>query len=274
MTIVEALKIVMAGHEEGMTSREAYEKIIEQKLYSFPAKDPAAVVNAIIRRQCVGVDFPSCFQRKVFYITSYRGKMPLYALAENVDIQKQQETQESVKKEISDSEKLPEEKMQEAYREHISSIENALVDQIMINEPSFFEHLVVELLLKMGYGYDAKSGIVVGKSHDGGIDGIINEDKLGLDLIYLQAKRYKADNSVGRKELQAFVGAMQNVHKGVFITTSSFTKEAKTYVDNQQQKSLKLIDGKSLASLMIKYEVGVIPAAEFKIYKIDQSFFE
>ncbi len=99
------------------------------------------------------------------------------------------------------------------------------------------------MLIAMGYGYDKDSGIVVGGSHDGGIDGIIFEDKLELDKIYLQAKKYKIGNTVGRKDLQAFVGAMQNVHKGVFITTSSFTKEAVVYAKNQQQKSLKLIDG-------------------------------
>lgn len=272
MTIVEALKIVMNGNTQGMTSREAYEKIIEKNLYSFPAKDPAAVVNATIRKHCLGIDFPACSRTKVFFIVDYKGKKPLYALIKENSTDDQAE--KPVKTFASDSEKLPEEKIQEAYKEHVATVENALVDQIMINDPSFFEHLVVELLLKMGYGYDEKSGIVVGKSHDGGIDGIINEDKLGLDLIYLQAKRYKADNSVGRKELQAFVGAMQNVHKGVFITTSHFTKEAHSYADSQQQKSLKLIDGRTLASLMMKFEVGVTVAADFKIYRIDQSFFE
>lgn len=272
MTIVEALKIVMNGDTQGMTSREAYERIIEQNLYTFPAKDPAAVVNATIRKHCMGIDFPSCSRTKVFYIVGYGGKKPLYALIKDSSADGISEI--TVKTADSDSEKLPEEKMQEAYRDHVASVESALVDQIMINDSSFFEHLVVELLLKMGYGYDEKSGIVVGKSHDGGIDGVINEDKLGLDLIYLQAKRYKTGNSVGRKELQAFVGAMQNVHKGVFITTSYFTKEAHSYADSQQQKSLKLIDGRTLASLMMKYEVGVIAAADFKIYRIDQSFFE
>ena len=126
----------------------------------------------------------------------------------------------------------------------------------------------------MGYGYDNDSGFVTGQSHDGGIDGIIYEDKLGLDQIYLQAKRYMQGNSVGRRELQAFVGAMQNVQKGVFITTSSFTKEARQYVDQQQQKNLKLIDGKMLISLMIKYEIGIVSEEVIKIYRLDSSYFE
>lgn len=126
----------------------------------------------------------------------------------------------------------------------------------------------------MGYGYDASSGIVVGGSHDGGIDGIISEDKLGLDLIYLQAKRYALKNSVGRKDLQAFVGAMQNVQKGVFITTSTFSNEARKYAEQQQQKNLKLIDGEMLNALMIKYEVGITTEDSIKIYRVDSSYFE
>lgn len=126
----------------------------------------------------------------------------------------------------------------------------------------------------MGYGYDSKSGITVGGPHDGGIDGIINEDKLGLDLIYLQAKRYKESQKIGSKDLQAFVGAMENVQKGVFITTSSFTSEAKKFVNRQQQKSIKIIDGKLLAELMVKYEVGVKVNQIFNIYKMDTSYFE
>ena len=95
-----------------------------------------------------------------------------------------------------------------------------------------------------------------------------------LDKIYLQAKKYKIGNTVGRKDLQAFVGAMQNVHKGVFITTSSFTKEAVVYAKNQQQKSLKLIDGAMLTDLMVKHEVGIVKTAKpLVIYKLDQSYF-
>ena len=138
----------------------------------------------------------------------------------------------------------------------------------------FFEKLIVDLLLKMGYGYDKNSGVVVGGPHDGGIDGTISEDKLGLDLIYLQAKRYKEGNTVGRHDLQAFVGAMQNVQKGVFITTSSFTKEARQYAEQQQQKNLKLIDGKMLSSLLIKYEVGISVENNIKIYRLDSAYFE
>ena len=125
----------------------------------------------------------------------------------------------------------------------------------------------------MGYGYDKTSGIVTGKPHDGGIDGIISEDRLDLGLIYIQAKRNSRDNKVGRKEIQAFIGAMQHIQKGVFITTSSFTKEASDFVSMQQQKRIKLIDGDALAALLVKYEVGLKSVSVFSLYKIDSDYY-
>ena len=124
----------------------------------------------------------------------------------------------------------------------------------------------------MGYGYDQSSGIVIGNSHDGGIDGIINEDKLGLDLIYIQAKRYTAENTIGRKELQAFVGAMENVQKGVFITTSKFTREAVDFV-KRQQKHIKLIDGTLLSDLLVKYQIGINVVKTISLYKVDTDYY-
>ncbi len=270
MTIVEAVKAVLATSSTGLTSREVYQQIISRNLYSFPAKKPEAVVNTTIRRHCLGLDFPTANAVKHFKIVSYNGKKPCYGLIDATE----ESAPAAPQKETDPSEMLPEEKIQAAYKAHISAIGVELNSQIMNNHPSFFEKLIVDLLIKMGYGYDQSSGMVVGGSHDGGIDGIISEDKLGLDLIYLQAKRYKQGISVGRKELQAFVGAMQNVQKGVFITTSSFTKEAKQYAEQQQQKNLKLIDGKMLTSLMIKYEVGIVSEDIIKIYRLDSAYFE
>ena len=126
----------------------------------------------------------------------------------------------------------------------------------------------------MGYGSDELSGHVLGKSHDGGIDGVIYEDKLGLSKIYIQAKRNDSSNTIGTPLLQAFVGAMQDVQKGVFITTSTFTKEARNYAEKQQQKSLKLIDGDLLAELMIKYGIGLEKVQTYTVYKINEDFFE
>lgn len=270
MTIVESLKIVLGASERGMTSKEAYDEIIKRDLYRFPAKKPDAVVNSTIRRHCLGLDFPTASPVKHFKIVAYKGKKPCYALIDATDGMPALDRP----KEMSQSELLPEEKIQAFYKIHISNIETELRQQIMNNHPSFFEKLVVDLLIKMGYGYDKTSGVVVGGPHDGGIDGIINEDKLGLDLIYLQAKRYREDKPVRRRDLQAFVGAMQNVRKGVFITTSSFTPDAKKYAEQQQQKSLKLIDGKTLCNLMVKYEVGITVENRISIYRLDASYFE
>lgn len=130
------------------------------------------------------------------------------------------------------------------------------------------------MLIKMGYGYDNKSGKVVGKSHDGGVDGIIQEDKLGLSNIYIQAKRYSGGNKVGSHEIQAFVGAMQKVQKGVFITTSDFTKEALKFSEDQQQKQLRLVSGHELARLIIQNEVGLEPIQKYAVYKIDDEYFD
>jgi len=138
---------------------------------------------------------------------------------------------------------------------------------------NFFERLVVDLLLKMGYGGSFKdAGAAIGKSGDGGIDGIIKEDKLGLDTIYIQAKRW--EGSVGRPEIQKFMGALagNRAKKGVFITTSSFSPDAKTYANSIETK-IVLIGGKQLAELMIEHDVGVSSASIFAVKKIDADYF-
>lgn len=268
MTIIEAIKEVLACEEVGLTSNSIYEKIIENKLYSFGAKDPKAIVNGIIRKHCLGIEFPTASPVKHFKVDKQIGHVNYYLLnsSTNVNIAK-------IKVNINEKELLPEEKMMNAYSEHKNNIKQQVLDEILDSNPAFFEQLVVDLLIKMGYGCDETSGIVVGSPNDGGIDGIINEDKLGLDKIYLQAKRYSRDNIVGRPVLQMFVGAMENVKKGVFITTSKFSKKALEYADKQQQKNLKLIDGEMLAELMIKYEVGVMSVRYFNAYKIDKDYF-
>lgn len=149
-----------------------------------------------------------------------------------------------------------------------------LLEKILSCSPEFFEYLVVEVLLKMGYGGSRKdAGERIGQSGDGGIDGIIKEDRLGLDTIYIQAKRWQG--SVGRPEIQKFVGALQGqrARKGVFITTSTFTAEAKAYVENIDTKVV-LIDGKRLSNLMIDFDVGVSVSASYVVKKIDSDYFE
>lgn len=271
MTIVEAVKTVLLAEKVPMTCEEIYQQILEKKLYSFPAKRPLGVISWEIRRHCCNLEFVSSSPNRIFQLTGYQGKKAQYFLALD-DNEKVNEPVLNLQDLEETTDFTPEEKIQQAYALHVDAIREQLQTLIMNNPPSFFEHLVVDLLLKMGYG-NGKDGVVVGKPHDGGIDGIIREDRLGLETIYLQAKRYTPGNNIGRREIQSFVGAMQNVNKGVFITTSAFSKEAQEYADNQQQKNLRLIDGDLLTQLMIKYRVGVESKISFDIFEIDNDYF-
>ena len=167
----------------------------------------------------------------------------------------------------------PEETIENAFFKLNSQLSTDLLEIIKSSSPSFFERLVVELLLAMGYGGSrADAGRAIGQSGDGGIDGIIDEDKLGLDSVYLQAKRW--EGTVGRPEIQKFVGALQGnrAHKGVFITTSDFSKEAQEYVKNINNKVV-LINGFTLTRLMIENDVGVSTGSTYKVKKIDSDYF-
>lgn len=167
----------------------------------------------------------------------------------------------------------PEEQLENSYKILSDGLASEIIQQVKTCSPAFFERLVVELLLAMGYGGTrAGAGRAIGQSGDGGIDGIIDEDKLGLDSIYIQAKRW--EGTVGRPEIQKFVGALQGnrAHKGVFITTSDFTKEAQDYVKNISNKVV-LINGFTLAKLMIENDVGVSTTSTYKVKKIDSDYF-
>jgi len=171
-------------------------------------------------------------------------------------------------------EKTPEEILGRAYENIQNTLAQELLSKVKISSPKFFENLVVQLLLKMGYGGSRKeAGETIGQTGDGGIDGIIKEDKLGLDVIYIQAKRW--ENVVGSKEVRNFVGSLvgQKANKGVFITASGFTKDALDYVKTIGHKVI-LIDGEKLAQLMIDYDVGVSETYSYKIKKIDLDYFE
>lgn len=174
----------------------------------------------------------------------------------------------------ADTELDPQERLEAAHKELTASLTDDLLQQIKQQTPAFFEKLVVQLMLAMGYGgWSEKAGQATQYTNDGGIDGIINEDPLGLDTIYLQAKRY-TDNSVGRPEVQAFVGAleMKRARKGVFITTSRFSRDAIDYV-NMIEKRVVLIDGVQLAELMIRHNLGVTVKETYQVKTIDSDYF-
>lgn len=171
--------------------------------------------------------------------------------------------------------KTPDELIQSGYESIRRDLANELLETIKKNPPAFFENLVVDLLLKMGYGGSRREFAEVTKaSHDGGIDGIIKEDKLGLDKIYIQAKRWT--QNIQRPEIQKFAGALKQygAKKGVFITTSGFSKGAIDSIDHFKDFTLVLIDGTELADLMIDYELGVSVKKMYKICKIDSDYFE
>lgn len=167
----------------------------------------------------------------------------------------------------------PEEAVEAAHRDLRDALARELLQQVKSSSPAFFERLVVDLLVKMGYGGTRKdAGQAIGRTGDGGIDGIIKEDRLGLDIVYVQAKRW--DGPVGRPEIQKFAGALQGqrARKGIFITTSSFSREAEDFVRTIDSKII-LMDGADLAQFMIDYNVGVTPFASYELKKIDADFF-
>lgn len=271
MTIIEAIKIVLNEEHQSMNSKEIYNRIIEKELYKFGAKNPHGIVNGILRSHCIGIDFPTASPVKHFKVDKKINNKNYYLINDSKQNLKISET--ITEDGYIEEDLLPEEKMVNAFEEHKAIIKNQLITYMVETNPAFFEQIVIQLLIRMGYGYDEDSGIVVGRPKDGGIDGIINEDKLGLDKIYIQAKRYASSNGVGSPDLQRFVGAMENIKKGVFITTSFFTKPAVRYIEKQQQKNIKLIDGEMLAELMVRYEIGVMSKKSFKTYKIDIDYF-
>jgi restriction system protein len=167
----------------------------------------------------------------------------------------------------------PHEALETAYERLRSELAGEILQTLKASDPVLFENIVVELLVKMGYGGSRKdAGKAIGRSGDEGIDGIIKEDHLGLDNIYIQAKRWEA--TIGRPEIQKFAGALQGqrARKGIFITTSDFSKEATEYVSRIDSK-IVLIDGKTLARLMIDFGVGVTTVAAYEVKKLDSDYF-
>ncbi|CUQ66759.1 restriction endonuclease [Candidatus Nitrospira inopinata] len=186
---------------------------------------------------------------------------------------KRHESKEETQLSENRSLQTPGELLESAYQKLREDLAAELLKTVKECSPAFFERLVIDVLVKMGYGGSRKeAGKAIGRSGDEGIDGIINEDRLGLDVIYIQAKRWK--DQIGRPEIQKFVGALQGhrANKGIFITTSSFTREAQDYVTKINSK-IVLIDGEHLSQLMIDHNVGVTPVMSYETKKIDSDYF-
>jgi restriction system protein len=193
---------------------------------------------------------------------------------EFVEFQRPQKTRvdRTAEEDISDTQ-TPEEEIEAAYQRVRQGLAAELLQTVKGCSPAFFERLVIDLLVKMGYGGTRRdAGEAIGRSGDGGIDGIIKEDRLGLDIVYIQAKRW--DGNVGRPEIQKFAGALQGqrARKGIFITTSDFTQSARGYVSRIDSK-IVLIDGDTLAQLMIDYNIGVAGVASYELKRVDSDYF-
>jgi restriction system protein len=174
----------------------------------------------------------------------------------------------------ADSSATPEEALESAYQNLRRSVESDVLARLHACSPAFFERVVVRLLVAMGYGGTLRdAGAAIGRSGDEGIDGIIKEDRLGLDVVYVQAKKWT--NTVGRPDIQKFAGALQGqrARKGVFIATSTFSADARQFVAAIEAK-IVLIDGQQLAQFMFEHNVGVAPVSQYDVKKIDADFFE
>jgi restriction system protein len=223
--------------------------------------------------------------RGVFRITD-RGRQVLAANPTRIDLKvlraepayaaaqaKKAERAEAVPADSEEESKTPEEAIEESYQAIREGLGSDLLQRLKTGSPAFFERLVVELLVKMGYGGSRiDAGKAIGRSGDEGVDGIINEDRLGLDSIYLQAKRW--EGTVSRPEIQKFAGALQGFRakKGIFITTSTFSKEAIDYASKIESK-IVLIDGERLWGLMLDQGIGVTTVATYAIQRVDNDFF-
>lgn len=169
----------------------------------------------------------------------------------------------------------PDELLRSGFEQINEALAGELLEKLRNGSPSFFEKAIVQLLLKMGYGYSDASGSVVGGAGDDGVDGVIDQDTLGVDQVYMQAKRYQSGNNIGSGAIRDFYGALglKDVTKGIFVTTSAFTQSARVTADKLGVR-IVLIDGVTLANLMIKHEIGCRVEEVFKISRLDDGFFE
>ncbi|HEY0721773.1 MAG TPA: restriction endonuclease [Gammaproteobacteria bacterium] len=287
------LRIAADGHEHAL--RDVTEKLSQQfnlteeeRQTLLPSGRQTTIANRVgwSRTFMLKAQLLESTRRGYFRITQ-RGHDLLTQNPERIDITVLKQYPEFVEfrnsrsSDVSDSEPAslekteatPEESLEFAYQRLRNELADELLRTIVSCTPAFFERLVVDLLVAMGYGGSRQdAGRAIGRSGDDGIDGIIKEDRLGLDIIYLQAKRWQG--VVGRPEIQKFAGALQGnrARKGVFITTSSFTREADEYVSRIDSKII-LIDGRQLAQLMIDHDVGVSTQQTFVLKRIDADYF-
>jgi len=277
-------------HEAVDVLAEQFSLTDEEKTRLIPSGQPkfynrVGWTRTHLKKACL-LEYP----RRGYFVITERGKDVLHRSPERINMGYLQQFPEYTEfrgttrdpgphdgTQVEDeSDKLtPEEALEEAYQKIREDLADDVLQAVIKSTPGFFEKLVVELLVKMGYGGSRRDAArAVGGSGDEGIDGIIDEDQLGLDTIYIQAKKWQEGSTVGRPEIQKFVGALQGqrAKKGIFITTTKFSDEAKRYSANIDTKVV-LIDGTRLASLMIDHNVGVSSETTYEIKRLDSDYF-
>jgi restriction system protein len=273
MRIIDAIEKVLKDNGGALTHVQIYNLIKKENLFTFGAKDPCSVVRSKLRKHCYNLDFPSASPVKLFVISDNKSpnKKPVYSLYNS----QSKPIRDNVSNVDSSKELLVEEVIHNGYKTHLDNLKLQLLTMIKSEDPAFFEKLVVDLLMKMGYGWnETTAGKAIGGAGDGGIDGVISEDKLGLENIYVQAKRY-TNTKVPPKEVRDFAGAMvgEGARKGVFFTTSAFTAPAQTYARAVQGMSITLVDGDMLVDLLIQHEMAIAPIKKYTVYEVDKNFF-
>ena len=257
----EEAELLPSGRQAKFSNRVAWAKVYMQRggLFSSPGRGQFKITDRgqeVLLEPPIGIDIK--FLERFPEFQEFRSRPRQSPMAEVID------PVES---------RTPEEVLESAYLTIRAGLASELLDRVRSVSPLFFEQLVVELLVKMGYGGIGGVGEAVGGAGDEGIDGIIAEDRLGLELVYLQAKRWAG--TVGRPEIQGFVGALhgKRARKGVFITTGKFSADAMDYVKNIDPR-IALIDGAQLVQFMIDFDLGISPDRTYELKKIDFDYFE
>ena len=266
LTDEERKEMLASGNQAIFDNRVGWAKTYLKKAGLLASPKRATFVITDLGRQTLAKNLDRIDNR---YLRQYPSFLEFQNISHNGG-----ETEEGTES-LEIQKQTPEENLDKAYQSIRESLASDLLSKVVQLSPAFFERLVVELLVKMGYGGSIKdAGKAIGKSGDEGIDGTIKEDKLGLDIIYIQAKRWSPGNTVGRPELQKFVVALagQGAKKGIFITTSSFSNDAKSYTPRNETK-IVLIDGEQLAQLMIDHNLGCTTQQIYELKKIDSDYF-
>jgi restriction system protein len=275
LTPEERAQLLPSGKQRVLHNRAHWAKfyLFKAGLVSFPSRGTFVATNAgraLLSRDLPRIDVELLREYPAFE-EFYRGDR-----GDHTDAQQLQVQADTSASSVVLPPSTPEEQIEKAFLTIQSALRTELLQRILQNTPSFFEELIIELLVKMDYGGSRPDAAAqLGRSGDGGVDGVINEDRLGLDRVYIQAKRYAESNVVGRPEVQKFVGSLvgMGATKGVFVTTSRFSGEAVEYARHLIQRVI-LLDGQKLAELMVEHNVGVRlnRAVEFK--QIDENFFD